>query len=89
MYTTIKTFETHNNTYRIIKTAKTTYEQQQEKKEKVLNIIKHVLLSIALLAAGIKASNITGDGMAFIATLAVGILYLIYKLGGYGNEYNL
>ena len=32
----IRTYETRNNTYHIIKTAKTSYEQQQEHKAELL-----------------------------------------------------
>lgn len=73
----------------ITRTVKTTYEQRQERKEKIFNVIKYSSLTLTLLSAGITASIITGDGMAFIATLIVGILYLVYKLGGYKHEYNL
>ena len=60
MNTQMRTYETRNNTYYIIKTAKTSYEQQEERKaellymtiQKALGLLLTVL-SIVMLAYGI------------------------------------
>jgi hypothetical protein len=60
MNTKVLTHETRNNTYYIIKSAKTSYEQQQERKEELLYMtIQKALgmiltvVSIVMLAYGI------------------------------------
>lgn len=60
MNKTVKTYETRNNTYHVVKVSKTTYEQQQERRaellymtfQKVLGLILTVI-SIVMLAYSI------------------------------------
>ena len=51
MNTTIRTYETRSNTYHIVKTAKTSYEQQQEIKANRIYIIQKLLIIIGLILA--------------------------------------
>jgi hypothetical protein len=45
--TTVRTYETRNNTYHIIRIAKTTYEQQEEQKAERNYMIKQKSLGVA------------------------------------------
>ena len=73
----IRTYETRNNTYHIIKTAKTSYEQQEERKaellymtiQKALGMILTVV-SIVMLVYGITPA---------IFPLVVGIAVTLSK----------
>lgn len=47
MNTTVRTYETRNNTYHIIRIAKTTYEQQEEQKAERNYMIKQKSLGVA------------------------------------------
>lgn len=56
----IKTYETRNNTYHITRTAKTSYEQQRERKEHIKYMILQkfigiiaTIISIVMLVYGI------------------------------------
>ena len=49
----IRTYETRNNTYHIIKTAKTSYEQQQEHKAELLYMTIQKALGLILTIASI------------------------------------
>ena len=53
MNTTIRTYETQNNTYHIVKVSKTTYEQQQERKEELLYMTIQKALGLLLAVASI------------------------------------
>ena len=53
MNKTIRTYETQNNTYHIIKIAKTSYEQQQERKAELLYMTFQKALGLTLTVASI------------------------------------
>ena len=49
----IRTYETQNNTYHIVKVSKTTYEQQQERKVELLYMTFQKALGLILTVASI------------------------------------
>ncbi|MFA6662315.1 MAG: hypothetical protein WCS56_04715 [Bacilli bacterium] len=53
MNKTIRTYETQNNTYHIIKIAKTSYEQQQERKAELLYMIFQKAIGLILTVTSI------------------------------------
>ena len=49
----IRTYETRNNTYHIIKTVKTSYEQQQERKDELIYMTIQKALGLILTVVSI------------------------------------
>ena len=76
---TVKTYETINNTYRVIKTVKTTYEQQQERRENFIYMAKQKLLGLALILIGIVSCIVLKDATTMLFTSPVGLLILLTK----------
>ena len=79
MNTTVRTYETQNNTYHLIKTVKTTYEQQQERRENLVYMAKQKLLGLALILIGIISCAALQDATAILFTSPVGLLILLTK----------
>ena len=76
---TVKTYETINNTYRVIKTVKTTYEQQQERRENLVYMAKQKLLGLALILIGIVSCIVLKDATTMLFTSPVGLLIVLTK----------
>ena len=79
MNTTVRTYETQNNTYHLIKTVKTTYEQQQEHKENFIYMVKQKLLGLALILIGIVSCAVLKDATTMLFTSPVGLLIVLTK----------
>ena len=77
MNTQIRTYETQNNTYHIIKTAKTTYEQQREDRKDKLLLICQKLLGVIIVALAILFTKHTGDGTVLIITGLIGLVCIL------------
>lgn len=82
MNTQIRTYETKDNTYHIVRIGKTSYEQQQERKEhirymilqKFIGIIATVI-SIVMLTHGIVPAlllTVVGIGLIFTNDKVIG-----------------
>ena len=76
---TIRTYETINNTYKVIKTVKTTYEQQQERRENLVYMAKQKLLGLALILIGIISCAALQDATAMLFILPVGLTIALTK----------
>jgi len=76
---TIRTYETINNTYRVIKTVKTTYEQQQERRENLIYMAKQKLLGLALILIGIASCIVLKDATTMLFTSPIGLLITLTK----------
>lgn len=73
MINTVKTYETQNNIYQLHLgykvTAKTTYEQRQERKEELLYMAKQKACGITLIGLGVASSMLLNEGMFLILSL--------------------
>lgn len=77
MNTQIRTYETKNNTYHIAKISKTTYEQQQERKE----YIKHMVFqkALGLILATISIVMLVYGIIPAVLPLIIGIAVTLTK----------
>ena len=75
----VRTFETQNNTYHIIRIAKTTYEQQREYRKDKLLLICQKLLGVMIIALAILFTKHTGDGTVLIIALFIGLICIFSK----------
>ena len=73
MNTKVRTYETQNNTYYIIKTAKTSYEQQEERKAELIYMTFQKALGVILTVASIVmlAYGITPAVLPLLVGIAV------------------
>ena len=82
MNTQIRTYETKDNTYHVVRIAKTSYEQQQERKEyirymilqKFIGIIA-TIISIVMIISGIAPAlllTVVGIGLIFTNDKVIG-----------------
>lgn len=76
---TVRTLQTRNNTYKLIRTARTTYEQQQEDREESLYMIKQKLVGSGLLLTGIAACIFVKDATLLFLTTPLGIGTVLTK----------
>ena len=74
MNTQIRTYETQNNTYHIVRTAKTSYEQQREDRKDKLLLICQKLLGVMIVALAILFTKYTGDGTVLIVAGLIGLV---------------
>ena len=79
MNTQIRTYETQNNTYHIIRTAKTTYEQQCENRRNTLLLICQKLLGIIVIISALIFTKFAKDGTVLIIALLIGLICIFSK----------
>jgi len=77
MNTKIKTLDTKYNTYHLIKISKTSYEEQQERKEQIKYKIIQILLGIILI--GISSVLLLQGAMPALFTVILGIALIFSK----------
>lgn len=82
MNTQIRTYETKDNTYHVVRIAKTSYEQQQERKEHIRYMILQkfigiiaTIISIIMVIYGIAPAlllTVVGIGLIFTNDKVIG-----------------
>lgn len=83
MNNTVRTYETRNNTYHLIRTVKTTYEQQQERKAELKYMLVQKSIGLLVLIFSILVSTLLNDpeinGFLLLIFLPIGLMLLITK----------
>ena len=83
MNTKIITHETRNNTFHLIRTSKTTYEQQQERKAELKYMLVQRSIGLLVLIFSILVSKILNDpeinGFLLLIFLPIGAMLLLTK----------
>lgn len=77
MNITVRTYDMPCNTYHFIKTAKIPREQKIDRMKRITLLVLQKIAGIALIAACYKVSVFTGEGMAFIVGLLLGLLLIL------------
>lgn len=77
----IKSLDTKNYTYKLgySITAKTSYEERQEQRERLIILTVQRIAAIALIIICSLVSAYTKEGMALVVGLFVGSILLFYK----------
>lgn len=72
MNTQIRTYETKDNTYHIVRIGKTSYEQQRENRRNKLLLICQKLLGIIIIVLATVFTKYANDGTALVIALFIG-----------------
>lgn len=79
MNTTIRTYETRNNTYHVVRIAKTSYEEQQEQREKLLLLTLQKIAGVLLIILSTMFSIKAQEGTVLIIGLLIGLVCIFSK----------